>query len=83
MHLNVIYIIMKRRNLFLSLLLVGACAIVGVGYAAISRDLKIGGQLQGAKNDNTLKVEFQEDQAFSVTTSKGTAVIVATPTLRC
>ena len=30
---------MKRRNLFLSLLLAGACAIVGVGYATITREL--------------------------------------------
>ena len=72
---------MKRRNLFLSLLLAGACAIVGVGYAAIARELKIGGQLAGSKNDNSLKVEFQEGQAFSVPTAKGGAVIVATPTI--
>ena len=72
---------MKRRNLFLSFLLVGACAIVGVGYAAITRELKIGGQLAGAKNDNSLKVEFQDGQAFSVPTAKDGAVIVATPTI--
>ena len=72
---------MKRRNLFLSLLLAGACAIVGVGYAAISRDLKIGGQLAAAKNDNNLKVEFQNGKEFSVPTAKGGAVIVATPTI--
>lgn len=72
---------MKRRNLFLSLLLVGACAIVGVGYAAITRELKIGGQLAGAKNDNSLKVEFQSGEEFSVPTAVGSAVIVATPTI--
>lgn len=67
---------MKRRNLFLSLLLAGACAVVGIGYSTITRALKIGGQLAAAKNDNSLKVEFQEEQAFSVTT---TTAIVATP----
>ena len=72
---------MKRRNLFLSLLLVGACAIVGVGYAAITRELKIGGQLAGAKNDNSLKVEFQQGKEFSVPTAVGSAAIVATPTI--
>lgn len=71
---------MKRRNLFLSLLLAGACAIVGVGYSAITRELKIGGQLAGAKNDNSLKVEFQADP-FSKVSAKGSAVIVATPTI--
>ena len=71
---------MKRRNLFLSLLLVGACAIVGVGYAAIARELKIGGQLAGSKNDSNLKVQFTGDvfeKAEPVNT--GTAIVV-TPT---
>ena len=74
---------MKRRNLFLSLLLAGACAVVGVGYSAITRELKIGGQLQGAKNDNTLKVEYVEGEGalYYVTTPKNTGTnIVATPT---
>ena len=72
---------MKRRNLFLSLLLVGACAIVGIGYATITRELKIGGQLAGAKNDNSLKVQFQEGKEFAVPTKKDSAVIIATPTI--
>lgn len=72
---------MKRRNLFLSLLLAGACAVVGVGYSAITRELKIGGQLAGAKNDNSLKVEFQADKQFAETDAVGDAVIVATPTI--
>ena len=38
---------MKRRNLFLGLLLAISCAIVGVGYATLTRELKIGGQLAG------------------------------------
>ena len=74
---------MKRRNLFLSLLLAGACAVVGVGYSAITRELKIGGQLAGAKNDNTLKVEYVEgENALHCSTSpKNTGTnIVATPT---
>ncbi len=72
---------MKRRNLFLSLLLVGACAIVGVGYAAITRELKIGGQLAGQKNDNNLKVEFQADPFATTQPKTGSTVIVATPTI--
>ena len=74
---------MKRRNLFLSLLLAGACAVVGVGYSAITRELKIGGQLAGAKNDNTLKVEYVEgnDALYYLPSPKNTGTnIVVTPT---
>ena len=73
---------MKRRNLFLSLLLVGACTIVGVGYAAISRDLKIGGQLNAAKNDSNLKVRFNGEIASKVeAVNPATTLIVGTPTI--
>ena len=51
---------MKRRNLFLSLLLVGACTIVGVGYAAITKKLSVSGPLSGSINEANLKVNFQD-----------------------
>ena len=73
---------MKRRNLFLSLMLACACTIVGLGYAAITRELKIGGQLAAAKNDNNLKVRFVVDSMASTVAPKApSTTIVATPTI--
>ena len=67
---------MKRRNLFLSLLLAGACAIVGVGYATITRELIIGGKLAGSKNDSNLKVHFtgEVDSKFE---AKNTGTVIS------
>ena len=70
---------MKRRNLFLSLLLAGACAIVGVGYATITRELTIGGKLTGSKNDSNLKVYFTGDVDSKVVAKNTGTVISITP----
>lgn len=71
---------MKRRNLFLGLLLAISCAIVGVGYATLTRELKIGGQLAGQKDDTNLMVKFVETEFFSIVTPESDSAIVATPT---
>lgn len=71
---------MKRRNLFLGLLLAISCAIVGVGYATLTRELKIGGQLAGQKDDTNLMVKFVESEFFSIVTPETDSAIVATPT---
>ena len=70
---------MKRRNLFLSLLLAGACAIVGVGYATITRELIIGGKLAGSKNDSNLKVHFTGEVDSKVEAKNTGTVISITP----
>ena len=69
---------MKRRNLFLSLLLAGACAIVGVGYAAIVRDFSITGPLSGSINKDNLKVNFQDTTKVVPDPVNNTTVIEAT-----
>lgn len=71
---------MKKRNLFLSLLFIGACAFVGLGYATITRELKIGGQLAGAKDDTNLNVSFVDGEFAVVITPNASTTIVATPT---
>ena len=71
---------MKRRNLFLSLLLVGACTIVGGGYAANVRDFSITGPLSGSINEHNLKVNFQDTTLVVPDPVNNTTVIKATAT---
>jgi hypothetical protein len=71
---------MKKRKMFLGLLLAGACALVGVGYAAVTANLKIGGSLDAEVNQNALKVSFVGDSMFAnVTPINNTTNITATP----
>lgn len=64
---------MKRRRLFLGLLLALSFAVVGLGYARLTRELLIGGTLNGKADNENLKVRFNTEQiitkATPVTTS--------------
>ena len=51
---------MKRRNLLLSLLLVGATAVVSVGYAALNRILFLDTKLTADMNNENLAIEFHQ-----------------------
>ena len=80
---------MKNRKLFIGLFLLISLLFLGVGYAALSNTLNIGGSISATKNDENLKVEFvgselhaqdkdgKEDTTFLVksTTAKQDATI--------
>ena len=51
---------MKNRKLFISLFLLVSLLFLGVGYAALTNTLNIGGSISATKNDKNLKVEFTE-----------------------
>ena len=49
---------MKKRKLLLTLFLVLAVALIGLGYSALSKELKISGNIKGAKNNDNLVVHY-------------------------
>lgn len=56
---------MKKRRTFLSLFMLASLAFVGVGYAALTNTLSIGGGITATKNDDNLKVEFVASKAHT------------------
>ena len=56
---------MKKRRTFLSLFMLASLAFVGVGYAALTNTLSIGGGITATKNNDNLKVEFVASKAHT------------------
>ena len=56
---------MKNRRMFLSLFVLASLAFVGIGYAALTNTLSIGGGITAEKNNDNLKVEFVASKAHT------------------
>lgn len=52
---------MKKRRTFLSLFMLASLAFVGVGYAALTRNLSVDTNLKADANNHNLNVKFHSD----------------------
>lgn len=52
---------MKKRRTFLSLFMLASLAFVGVGYAALTRNLSVDTNLKADANNNNLNVKFHSE----------------------
>ena len=63
---------MKRRRLVISLFLIAAFSLIGIGYAVLSNDLLVSSDITVNPNDGNLKVEFVN----LPTTDSNSAIVV-------
>ena len=69
---------MKKRKLVVSLFLIAAVALIGIGYSAVSKIYETVGKLQGGVNENNLDVHFVADASHNdLTDVDGLAPVVA------
>ena len=74
---------MKQRKFLLTLFLILAVSLIGLGYAALSKELKISGNVKGAKNNDNLVVHFVADAISTeiLDTTEDAVNVTVTPTI--
>lgn len=72
---------MKKRRLVISLFLIATVAFLGIGYSALTKELKVTGRLDAVKNNENLNVHYVAEKFTVVKNPADSATIVATPSL--
>ena len=71
---------MKRRRLIISLFLIVAVVLLGIGYSAISKELKLNGRIDGVQDDTDFIVEFLSGDENIIKDSASTSTLTIQPT---
>lgn len=74
---------MKKRKLLLTLFLVLAVALIGLGYSVLSKELKISGNVKGSKNNDSLAVHYVAGSFTSIVNDEveDAVKVTATPSI--